>query len=171
MQNLKIRIWNDRDIEVIRNFLKENFPSWEKRVDKDYLNPNIKANLAFIEKTLVGIVIYMVIDSEAEIHLLVVDKNYRRKSVAINLLKETLKMLVNLKVEHVFLEVSNRNSAALNLYEKVGFKQIGIRKNYYGKDNHGIVMMLKIQLREVEDVQRRKFKRACKEKISSLCNP
>lgn len=170
MQNLQIKNWTNKDIRTIQNFLKKNFPSWEKRIEKDFLNPNIKGKLAFIEKTLVGIIVYMIIESEAEIHLLVVDRNYRRKSIGKNLLKETLKILEKLKVEHVFLEVSNRNSAAINLYKKVGFKQIGIRKNYYGKDNHGIVMMLKIQHREVKNVQGRKFERTCKEEIPPLCN-
>ena len=33
------------------------------------------------------------------------------------------------------LEVSSSNEVAINLYKKFGFKQVGIRSNYYGKSD------------------------------------
>ncbi|MCL2036468.1 MAG: GNAT family N-acetyltransferase [Oscillospiraceae bacterium] len=41
----------------------------------------------------------------------------------------------------VFLEVASANTIALKLYEKFGFVQTGIRKNYY-KDDDAITMRL-----------------------------
>ncbi|TGK07621.1 GNAT family N-acetyltransferase [Leptospira semungkisensis] len=40
----------------------------------------------------------------------------------------------------VLLEVSDRNLPALNLYRKLGFKELGIRKSYYGPGEDAILM-------------------------------
>ncbi|TGK01200.1 GNAT family N-acetyltransferase [Leptospira langatensis] len=40
----------------------------------------------------------------------------------------------------VLLEVSSRNPPALNLYHKLGFKELGIRKSYYGPGEDAILM-------------------------------
>lgn len=34
-----------------------------------------------------------------------------------------------------FLEVRSRNAAAISLYEKHGFKRVGLRRKYYGDDD------------------------------------
>ena len=39
-----------------------------------------------------------------------------------------------------FLEVSQHNFPAINLYTKLGFTQIGIRKNYYGVNDDALVL-------------------------------
>ncbi len=40
----------------------------------------------------------------------------------------------------IFLEVSADNKAAIKLYERNGYKEIGKRKNYYGGKTDAIVM-------------------------------
>ena len=41
-----------------------------------------------------------------------------------------------------FLEVAENNFRAIGFYEKMGFKKIAVRKNYYGKNIDAIVMKL-----------------------------
>jgi len=38
------------------------------------------------------------------------------------------------------LEVNEKNVKALKLYKKIGFEEISIRKNYYGKDENAVIM-------------------------------
>ena len=38
------------------------------------------------------------------------------------------------------LEVNEKNVNALKLYKKIGFEEISIRKNYYGKDENAVIM-------------------------------
>ena len=40
-------------------------------------------------------------------------------------------VLLKSNCKKVFLEVASNNLIALHLYKKVGFKNFGIRKNYY----------------------------------------
>ena len=40
----------------------------------------------------------------------------------------------------VFLEVKEGNFPAINLYQKAGFQQIAIRKNYYGDGKNAVIM-------------------------------
>jgi len=44
------------------------------------------------------------------------------------------------KVERIILEVSEKNTPALRLYEKVGFKRVGMRKNYYPDGSNALLM-------------------------------
>ncbi len=47
-------------------------------------------------------------------------------------------------VDNITLEVSMLNKNAINLYEKLGFKKIAVRKNYY-KDSDGILMLKEVR--------------------------
>ena len=37
-------------------------------------------------------------------------------------------------LDQIFLEVRESNDAAINLYNKFGFNELGIRANYYKRD-------------------------------------
>ena len=51
------------------------------------------------------------------------------------------------KAEKIFLEVRPSNPGAMVLYQKVGFKEIGVRKNYYpAKDGREDAVMLALDL-------------------------
>ena len=59
-----------------------------------------------------------------------VDPPYRNRGIG----KKLLQKVLNLAKEglcKVFLEVAERNYAARNLYEALGFEKISVRKNYY----------------------------------------
>ena len=73
--------------------------------------------------------------------------DYKRNGIGSALLNESLKKLRVLKpdVEHVTLEVRESNGAAVNLYNKLGFRKTGFRKNYYKNPSEdGLVMQLDI---------------------------
>lgn len=50
------------------------------------------------------------------------------------------KIQSKIKGKTMNLEVSSKNLKALSFYEKMGFKKNGLRKNYYGKDDDGVLM-------------------------------
>ena len=48
----------------------------------------------------------------------------------------------NIEIKNKFLlEVNEKNKEALKLYKKIGFEEISIRKNYYGKDENAVIMI------------------------------
>lgn len=103
---------------------------------KNYINSDIYNVYAYeIDNKIVGIIIYTILCEEAEILLIFVDENYRNKGIATLLINS----IEEKNVKNILLEVSTKNDSALALYNKLNFKLINIRKNYY-KDSDAYVL-------------------------------
>ena len=70
---------------------------------------------------------------EGNITNMAVAEKYRRNGVAEALMKEMEERGRQKDVTIFFLEVRESNDAARRLYEKMGYEQIGVRKNFYEK--------------------------------------
>lgn len=68
---------------------------------------------------------------EAEIVNVAVDPQLRRRGIGDELLDRALEEEAAAGTIRVVLEVRRSNQAAIRLYEKAGFTEIGIRKNFY----------------------------------------
>jgi ribosomal-protein-alanine N-acetyltransferase len=68
---------------------------------------------------------------EWELENVVVAVTARRQGIARQLLDQLLAQARNTRSDSVFLEVRESNSAARALYEKAGFQQTSLRKDYY----------------------------------------
>ncbi len=90
----------------------------------------------FEDKELISYLLVSLIEDYSEIINIACSPNYRQKGYAQNLLKFYIE---NNKCQ-IILEVASKNLAALNLYQKLGFKKIHIRKNYYNDNDDAIVM-------------------------------
>ncbi len=85
------------------------------------------------------------IDDECHLLNLTVHPDYRNQGIAELLLKNIFSELNMSRCGYLYLEVRASNLAARRLYEHAGFRNIGIRKNYYvapGED--AVVMMLEL---------------------------
>ena len=70
----------------------------------------------------------------------------RRKGIGEKIVRDILNKAYEKGVRDVFLEVRETNSAAIALYEKIGFKEEGIRKNFYDKPRENALIMWKHNL-------------------------
>ncbi len=70
-------------------------------------------------------------DAEAEILNIATDANYRRQGLAEALLRFLLDFGYSNGMCSLLLDVRQSNVAAKNLYDKLGFKVIAVRKKYY----------------------------------------
>ena len=77
------------------------------------------------------------------IHRMAVAEKYRRNGVAEALMKEMEERGRQKDVTIFFLEVRESNDAARRLYEKMGYEQIGVRKNFYEKPAENAIIMSK----------------------------
>ncbi len=83
------------------------------------------------QETLIAYVaLYHILD-EMEILNIAVSPLHRRCGYGEFLLRRTLQASAALNCESMFLEVRVGNVAARNLYEKLGFSSVGVRKKYY----------------------------------------
>src|SRR5690606_18542240 len=92
----------------------------------------------------VGFCILQPVVDEANLLLMAIDPAQQGKGLGFELLDQSIALLKNNPVQ-IFLEVRERNVAAIKLYEKSGFHQIDLRKNYYpnpdGTREHAIIMV------------------------------
>ncbi|MFO8113358.1 MAG: ribosomal protein S18-alanine N-acetyltransferase [Desulfosalsimonadaceae bacterium] len=84
-----------------------------------------------------------------ELHLLkmAIKPEKRKQSLAFHFLAACFGKSVEDAVEYAFLEVRESNRAAIRLYEKIGFRPVGVRPAYYPKDpgkRENAVIMQKI---------------------------
>lgn len=89
---------------------------------------------------LAAYVAFSCIAGEMEIMNIGTRPERRRQGLASLLLGEVLTICRREKVELGFLEVRRSNAPAIDLYEKFGFTQVGIRKNYYPDNNEDALL-------------------------------
>ena len=77
---------------------------------------------------------------EAEILLVAVSPDHRRRGIARNLLSAVIDKYKKAGKEAVFLEVRRSNIAAQALYYELGFKQVGEREKYYQNTEDALVL-------------------------------
>ena len=75
-----------------------------------------------------------------ELLILSVSPEYKRQGFASLLINKVIQSQSEVDCKQVLLEVRERNQAAIALYTKLGFKQVGRRKRYYADDNDNAVL-------------------------------
>ena len=71
------------------------------------------------------------LSGEGHITNVAVAKDYRRKGYAKALISHFIKIAQDENLEFMTLEVRASNEAAISLYKSFGFRDVGVRKNYY----------------------------------------
>ena len=92
----------------------------------------------------VGLCILQAVLDEANLLLMAIHPKFQGQGLGYQLLEKSIELLKNHPVQ-IFLEVRESNLGAIKLYEKSGFHQIDLRKNYYpnidGSKEHAVIMV------------------------------
>ena len=88
----------------------------------------------------IGYVCGQTVADECELYRIAVLSSYRKKGYADMLMEYFLKECKNKEISNIFLEVRSSNTPARNLYQKYGFQNVGIRKNYYSNPTEDAVI-------------------------------
>lgn len=89
---------------------------------------------------IVGYVCWWVVGDEADILNIAVDPDFRRGRVGRALVEIVLGDARAAGLAAVTLDVSVRNDAARAFYASIGFAEAGLRKHYYARDDHALVL-------------------------------
>lgn len=145
MESIEILKMTLEDYEVIKDNLISDFDDfWNASVLKsELLGEHKKYLVAKQNGEIVGFAGMLQNPPEMEIMNIVIKKQERKKGIGAFLLNKMLEIAENNKIETIFLEVHEKNVAAKKLYEKAGFCEIGMRKNYYGVGENAILMSKK----------------------------
>ena len=80
---------------------------------------------------------------ETDVMNVAVHPDHRRKGIAEALIEMLIKQLQEQGSHALMLEVRASNAPAIALYEKIGFRQVGLRKNYYRKPKEDALILRK----------------------------
>jgi len=84
-----------------------------------------------VTKRVMGYIIFWQIKDEVQINNLAVLPDYKRIGVGETALRQVIEEVAARGVTFVSLEVRTSNLPAVSLYRKLGFRTLGVRKNYY----------------------------------------
>ncbi len=135
-----------KDYEIIKDNLQEEFDEfWSASILKSELeNKNSKYIVAKEGKKILGFAGIIILPDDVEITNIVTKKSERKKGIGNLLLDKIIEISRETKKEIISLEVNEKNSIAIKLYEKFGFKKVGLRRKYYKGIENAIIMTRKI---------------------------
>ena len=135
------------DLEGVLEIEVLSFPTpWSKSSFLYELLENERANY-FVSKNefekIVGYVGMWVIFDEGHITNLATHPVYRNQGVARALLNELIHFAHQKQIRHLTLEVRRSNQLAQDLYQKMGFVHMGVRRKYYLDNKEDALIMWK----------------------------
>jgi len=123
---------------------KAVFPAPWKRRDFEFARnrENSFCRVVMVECEIAGYVVGFLIGREFHLVNLAIAPDFQRKGLGRKTLKAVFDLLEKM-AQVVSLEVRMSNCAAIDLYKKMGFETIAIRKAYYTHPREDALVMLK----------------------------
>ena len=130
------------DLEQMKNTLYSDFDNfWSYNVLKQELeNENTTYVIAKKSGDVVGFAGICICLDEATLNNIVVKKSCRGRGIGGELLESLIEICGDINAKTLTLEVDVSNEPAIHLYEKFGFKNLGIRKKYYNNSRDAYIM-------------------------------
>jgi ribosomal-protein-alanine N-acetyltransferase len=141
---LRIRPMTGADLPSVQLIERASFATpWPAHAYRQELEANRLAH--YLVGTLASEIvayggIWLMVD-EAHITTFAVHPRYRRRRIGERLLLALLDLAVDRRAREATLEVRLSNLAARRLYEKYGFRPVGIRPRYYSDNQEDALIM------------------------------
>jgi ribosomal-protein-alanine N-acetyltransferase len=120
---------------------------WSKTQLMNDLNNEIAQNWVYLENNIIkGYIFGWNIEDEYHLNNIAVHPVFRKKGIAKEILTFCITNLKKEKVKTIYLEVNTRNLPAIQFYLSFGFEKMGLRKNYYGKNEDAELFSLNLEL-------------------------
>ena len=133
---------NESHVAAVAELEKQNFSEpWPEIAVRSELTNKLSLWLVALDgETVVGYVGSQTVLQEADMMNIAVAETHRRQGIARLLVEELIRQL---DAYQLTLEVRASNAPAIALYEKLGFTQVGLRKNYYHKPKEDALILRK----------------------------
>lgn len=144
MADVIIRQAEPRDAEDIYQIEKLCFPDpWSRDAILYELTENPRAFyiVADLNGQVVGYAGLWWIEDEGHITNVAVKPGFRNRKIGEGIIGVMLDFTIDEGIRHHTLEVRRSNIAAINLYEKFGFRTEGVRKGYYANNKEDALIM------------------------------
>ncbi len=121
------------DLDRVAAIERQTLSPWSIRFLKDEML--VRNGIQCVADTeLSGVIAWCAVRKtppESELLKIAVDEKHRGQKVASALFSWLTNELVSCHVNTLFIEVRSQNDAALKIYQKSGFLQVGERRGYY----------------------------------------
>jgi len=127
-----IRLMREEDIaEIVAIEQTEYEFGWTEGIFRDCVRVGYLGLVYLVDSAVAGYGVAAVRAGECHVLNLCISRNHAGQGYAKALLQRLLRLAVNLRARTAYLEVRPSNHIAINLYQRAGFRQIGIRSGYY----------------------------------------
>lgn len=139
----EIRKMTRSDLKQVMQIENASFVSpWSQKSFESELKKDFGFSYTAVEdKRVIAYIIGWLVADEIHIANIAVHPRWRRRGIAMVLIQKVIELYPGFT--WIRLEVRRSNLAARNLYRQLGFKEIGIRKHYYVKENEDAILMTK----------------------------
>ncbi len=118
-------------------------PWSEKSIDSELQNKLALWLVAMEEETVAGYIGSQTVMDETDMMNVAVHPDFRRQGIAEALVNTLVEQLKEMGSHCLTLEVRASNTPAIALYEKLGFSEIGRRRNYYRNPREDALILRK----------------------------
>lgn len=140
MDNVIIKQLEIKMVDDVFQIEKTFFPVTNKdSILVSLNNEHLNYYVLFVGDKIVGFLECSIVLDEAELYEIAIATEYQGKGYARLLMDFFVDVCNKKKIRTIFLEVNKNNSKAISLYNKFGFVEYYVRKNYYG-DSDAILM-------------------------------
>ena len=141
MDMLIIRDMKYDDCEAVAEIDRNTFsiPFSVEGYRRECDDPKAVTLVAESEGKIIGYANLWNIDGDVTLNNLAVSAGERSNGVGTRLMEEILSRFSD--CEFITLEVRRSNEGAIRFYRKFGFRQVGLRKNFYEKPTEDAVLM------------------------------
>ena len=142
---VEIREMTFDDIDEVVRIEKENFSvPWDENGFFSFMiREGTVCRCALQEGRVIGYGGMVTAADEADITNVSVSEKCRRSGAGTAIVEKLFERGREMGIRKVFLEVRKSNAAAIGLYKKLGFEELGVRKNYYEAPVEDAVTMIK----------------------------
>lgn len=140
-----VRKMTEQDVPSIAQLEKACFsdPWSEKSIASELSNPLSSWFVAADDEDVLGYVGSQSVLDGADMMNIAVSHHARRQGVAVALINALIGELKTRGVKFLMLEVRQSNAPAISLYKKLGFSQVGVRRNYYRNPKENALILRK----------------------------
>jgi len=125
-----------KDVASVGTMERRNYDFfWTDGIFRDCLKAGYTCQMVLLGDRMIGYGIMQLAADEAHILNLCIDKPFQRQGFARLLLEHLVQQAGQRQAHTIFLEVRPSNPRAIELYERSGFNEVGIRKGYYDATN------------------------------------
>ncbi len=145
INDIRIETMNETHLKDLALLEKQCFsvPWSEKALRAELEKDNSRFFVAITKNEVSGYIGANNVLGEVYIDNIAVFYNYRGFGIGTALLKHLIKVSEDENCEFITLEVRESNIVARKLYEKLGFQNLGVRKNFYEQPKEDAVIYTK----------------------------